>query len=560
MRTTVVCLFLVGCGAAHPPAATTSNVTLCGTPAAQPSPGCTVTAGSSARLFTATVLLPGQVLKNGQVLVDGNGTIQCVACDCSSQAAGATQVSCPSGVLSPGLINTHDHITYTHNAPGADSGERYEDRDDWRNGKNGHAEIQYKSGASQAQIQWGELRFVMGGATSTMGSGGAPGLLRNLDKSADMEGLTITPVVPDVFPLGSNANQQPTMGCGYAFADTAQSIAHYKAFEPHIAEGIDDYAHNEFVCTSSSLDGAQNLAQPQSGFIHSVALDAGDYLAMAEQGTSMIWSPRSNVRLYGDTARVTVAARVGVRIALGTDWTVSGSMNLLRELACADSLNQSYFAGYFGDEDLWKMVTVNAAKVTATDDLLGLIAPGHLADLALFDGSTHTDYRAVIAAQPEDVLLVMRAGKPLYGDAALVSSLGGTGCDPVEVCGAQKAACLMSEVSMTYSALSTAANSFPAFYCGAPDKEPSCVPARPKSVNGSTVYTGQPTMGDADGDGIPDDKDNCPHVFNPVRPIDNGAQPDIDNDGIGDACDVCPLVPHGTHCAPAAAPDGDGGV
>jgi hypothetical protein len=40
---------------------------------------------------------------------------------------------------------------------------------------------------------------------------------------------------------------------------------------------------------------------------------------------------------------------------------------------------------------------------------------------------------------------------------------------------------------------------------------------------------------DADGDGIPDVLDNCPFTFNPD-------QADSDGDGIGDACDNCPLV------------------
>jgi cytosine/adenosine deaminase-related metal-dependent hydrolase len=543
-------LLLLACNSE--PAPSSIQVTLCASlPASAET--CSVTPGDASRLIQGTVLLPGEVLRGGQVLVDDKGTIQCVACDCKSPTA--TKVVCPTGVISPGLINSHDHIAYTQNLPAPDSGERYEDRDDWREGLRGHSRLSYSGGATQAQVQWGELRFVMGGATSTVGSGGAPGLLRNLDRANDEEGLNLPIVDFDTFPLGSNANQQPVSGCGYSFADTAQSIASDKSFEPHIAEGVDQIANNQFVCASSFDDGAQDLTQPQSAFIHAAALDAGNYLTMALKGTSMIWSPRSNIRLYGDTARVTVAARLGVRIALGTDWTLSGSMNLLRELRCADQLNANYLGGYFSDEQLWRMVTADAAHVTASDGALGTLAPGKLADLAIFDGRSHQDYRAVIAADPADVVLVLRAGTVLYGDAPLVSSLT-TGCDSVDVCGAAKSACLMSEVGMSYPALQAAAKSFPAFYCATPDGEPSCVPSRPKSVNGSTVYTGQPAAGDADGDGVPDSQDNCPHVFNPVRPMDDGKQPDIDNDGTGDACDVCPLVPHGDHCAPVSRPDG----
>jgi hypothetical protein len=66
-------------------------------------------------------------------------------------------------------------------------------------------------------------------------------------------------------------------------------------------------------------------------------------------------------------------------------------------------------------------------------------------------------------------------------------------------------------------------------------------------VNGSTVYTGDPSPGDADGDGVPDAMDDCPQVWNPVRPVDNGRQADADGDGIGDECDPCPTAP-GTSC------------
>ncbi len=88
--------------------------------------------------------------------------------------------------------------------------------------------------------------------------------------------------------------------------------------------------------------------------------------------------------------------------------------------------------------------------------------------------------------------------------------------------------------------------------------EPSCVPARTAAVSGSTIYTGVPTADDGDGDGIPNSMDNCPTVFNPVRPVDNGMQGDADGDGIGDVCDPCPLDANTTVCTTFDATDTDG--
>jgi len=485
-------------------------------------------------------------LRGGQVAIDSAGNITCAACDCTQAGAGATQIHCPTGVISPGLINAHDHITYTQNAPAPDSGERYEQRNDWRKGQRGHTKIATPGGASVPQIQWGELRFILGGATSTVGSGAAPGLLRNLDKPANLEaGLAAHAGVQfQTFPLGDTNGLQLASGCGYNFTDTAASIANDKSYEPHIAEGVDSVAHNEFVCSSSSVGGAQDLTQPQSAFIHSVALQAADYQQMAMEGTSVVWSPRSNIRLYGNTAQVTVAASFHTRIALGTDWTASGSMNLLRELRCADELNQKYYDKFFSDEQLWEMVTKNAAGATGFDDALGVLAQGHLADIAIFDGRSNADFRAVVAAEPAGVVLVLRGGKPLYGDASLLSALSVPNCDSFDVCGTAKSACLMGEVGKTFDALKAAAGGvYGLFFCGTPDVEPTCVPSRPKAVMSSTIYTGQITATDSDGDGIPDATDNCPRHFNPIRPLDGAVQADADLDGAGDACDPCPLDP-----------------
>ena len=508
---------------------------------------CSWVAGSAGFLITGNVLAPGTVYVGGQLAVDATGKIACVGCSCANAVPGAAQLTCPTGVISPGLINPHDHITYAQNNPYTPPAnpfpgggeERFEHRNDWRVGLNGHTKLSYQSGASHDQVSWGELRFLMGGATSTVGSGGAPGLVRNLDVSADEGGLSLTAVNFDVFPLGDTSGTQLATGCGYPSVVAASSLASLTSFEPHVSEGIRDYAENEFACLSAQNAG-HDVVLSKTAMIHAVGLHPAAYQQMAAAGTKLIWSPRSNLTLYGDTAGVRQASRLGVTIALGTDWMVTGSMNLLRELACADGFNQAYLAGFFSDAQLWQMVTANAAAATASSADLGALATGRVADLAIFDGSQYPAHGAVVAAQPQGVVLVMRAGKILYGDAPLVADAT---CDAVTVCGVAKKVCLQSEIGKNLAALtsSVGASMYPLFSCGTPANEPSCEPQRWSALNGSTVYTGGPKTGDLDGDGIPDGQDNCPTVFNPIRPIDNGVQADADGDGIGDACDRCPL-------------------
>jgi cysteine-rich repeat protein len=512
---------------------------------------CHVTAGNTAQLITGTVLLPGKILHGGQVLVDSTGVITCSACDCSTAAAasGATTIDCPTGVISPGLINAHDHITYTQNSPAADTGERYEQRHDWREGLRGHTKITTKGSATTANMQWGELRFMMGGATAMIGSGGVAGFLRNLDEAAAESNFTSrTPVDNNTFPLGDSAGTQLTSGCAYPSLPVVFNVDEDKSYQGHVSEGIDAVARNEFLCLSGAM-GGETITMPQTSMVHAVALTPSDYKIMAQTGTAMVWSPRSNTRLYGNTATVTVAARLGVQIALGTDWSASGSINLQREIACADSWNKTYYGNYFTDEDLWLMVTRNAAASAHFDDVIGTLDVGKQADLAIFDGTTNKDHRAVLDAQPQDLVLVERGGTALYGDAGVVNALA-TGCDALSVCSANKALCAMGDIKTTYAALQ-AANSgiYANFFCGVPDNEPSCTPARPMSVNMSTIYTGMPSATDSDGDGVDNATDNCPMVFNPIRPLDNNVQADADGDGIGDACDACPLDAAAMTCA-----------
>ncbi|MDQ3263072.1 MAG: lamin tail domain-containing protein [Myxococcota bacterium] len=545
------------------------NVTVCRNLVPLPNEVCAVTVGSGAKLITGNILLPNEVLRGGQVAVDAAGQITCVGCDCGAQDPAATQITCPQGVVTPGLINAHDHITYANEFPQPTT-ERYEHRHDWRRGLRGHTEIFTSGGATTAQVQWGELRYLLGGATSVIGSGSAPGWLRNLDRSNALEGLNQPAVLYQTFPLGDTSGQLRDGNCDYGTPHTEATIATAAAYFPHIGEGIDREARNEFFCTAfSDFDttpvgsGPQGLShdlmEAKTAVIHAVGFKPTDFGEMGVQGSSMIWSPRSNISLYGDTAQVSVADRMGVNIALGTDWMPSGSMNMLRELRCADDWNRERLGGHFTDQQLWRMVTLNAARAAQMDDAIGVLAVGLVADIAIFDGRVRADHRAILGGEPSDVTLVLRGGKPLTGDAQVISALPNSGsCDLLDVCGVDKRVCAQSEVGSSLSALQTAAgNVYGAAICGTPPNEPTCSPSRPLSVKGATVYTGVPNVNDLDGDGIPNASDNCVNAFNPIRPQDSGAQPDFDGDGEGDVCDVCPLNPNTSTCTPYDPADQD---
>ncbi len=540
---------------------------------------CTVTAGDKNTLITGVVLGDGTTFLGGQVLVNTDGVITCAACDCSATngAAGATKVNCPQAVISPGLINSHDHISFQAN-PAIASDERYEHRHDWRVGNDGHTKVNNGGNATNAQIRWAELRGVMAGTTSTVGAtyttNGNSGLMRNLDTSAAGQlGLAGGTVVSETFPLGDTVGGELTSGCGYPKAPQASVVPADSAYLPHIAEGIEQSANNEFACLSSA--NGVGVLGARTAIVHGIGMKATDVTLVAQTGSSLVWSPRSNVSLYGDTAQISLYKRLGVNIALGTDWTISGSMNLLRELKCADSLNMTKFKNALSDQDLWRSVTANAADATATAMKIGRLSKDHVADIAVFKRNTTKGasvYRSIIDAQPADVVMTMRGGKVLYGDSAIVAAFDPAAtCETIDVCGTAKSACVKGELPAlpppatnttdTLALLQTAnMTTYPLFFCGAVMNEPSCVPERAMRniKNNSSVYTLASTGGgDSDADGIANAQDNCPDVFNPIRPMDNGVQGNADGDLLGDVCDPCPLDKDTTTCTVFDANDRD---
>jgi Amidohydrolase family len=491
---------------------------------------------------TAGLVLQGRVLApqgpiDGEVLIDGSGKIACVDTSCASSPGygSASVLACTNNVISPGLINGHDHSDYATAPPIQHGNTRWQHRNGWRTGAGGEPTVMEPSPAdTDPPVAAQELRFLLSGATSVSGTGSVAGLIRNLGDyhwPVRVEGLSGGIVNFDTFPLGDENGVEISSGCAYPAIETQPKAFQDNVYSPHIAEGINAAAENELTCTKATL------ITNKTAVIHGVGFNANDVNVVQTAGAKIVWSPRSNIDLYGDTAPVTVMKTMGVTIALGTDWLASGSMSMLRELACVDSMNQKYFNNAFSDQEIWQMATKNGAVALGYDSQIGELAEGLLADIAVFSAGAGTDYRAVIAAGDEDVLLVLRGGKVMYGDKAIVSTLA-TGCSDLPLCGTTKQVCVDTP-GQTLATIQAAADaSYPLFFCKgtAPMGEPSCVPYRDTYPNGTSAT-------DRDGDGVADAMDKCPDVFDPPRPMDGTSQADVDGDGFGDACDAFPLDP-----------------
>ncbi|WP_437656982.1 hypothetical protein [Sorangium sp. So ce1182] len=122
----------------------------------------------------------------------------------------------------------------------------------------------------------------------------------------------------DTFPLGDSAGDKFPTTCSGFTGDrrTASAVAQKEAYLPHIAEGIDDVAHAELVCQSGDQP-EYDLFAPQTAVVHGVAVSASDVQRCKDKNTMLVWSPRSNIDLYGNTAPIALYANLGVPIAAG---------------------------------------------------------------------------------------------------------------------------------------------------------------------------------------------------------------------------------------------------
>jgi 5-methylthioadenosine/S-adenosylhomocysteine deaminase len=382
--------------------------------------------------LTGTLVMPETVIENGTVLIQ-DGKI--VASGAHVTLPPGTRTMNVGGIIAPGLIDLHNHLSWNifpRWKPNQEFGNRY----DWQAKPVYNIEMTVphelivKQGLECEAERYAEVKAITEGETSVTGSMHGPcvqHLTRNLDVDPEL-GPGLGKVIYDVFPLQMSPE-------ALAAADAALSARPRGSLLIHLGEGS---PHDAAAAREFAMLKGRGLLRPGVSLIHGVAITPEGFAEMAAAGVGLVWSPRSNVELYGDTANVAAAKAAGVTIALAPDWSPTGSVGTLSELNYASLWNQTQGTPPFTERDLVMMATSNAAELVNLSGQIGSLAPGHAADLVVLRKvvGEHDAYWTMTHSSPQDVELVMIGGRALYGNADLMEMLGGG--ESLEICGAAK--------------------------------------------------------------------------------------------------------------------------
>jgi cytosine/adenosine deaminase-related metal-dependent hydrolase len=342
------------------------------------------------------------------------------------------------GILFPGLIELHNHLSYNA-LPLWSVPKLFQHRDQWSTHKDYRPMIsgpmtvigQSRNSLGQAAllpalVRYVECKCLLGGVTTTQGvmlasNAGVQrfyrGLIRNVEQTDDPALLEAQGRIADV--VAKDARKFLT-----------RLEKEDSCFLLHLSEGVTDpakplsVARKHFLALEVKKD-EWALNDTFCG-IHAAGLLPEDFDILAQKKASMVWSPLSNLLLYGGTARVDAASKAHVTIGLGSDWSPTGSKNLLGELKVAWLYSQHMLNGLFKARDLVAMATRDAACILKWKGLLGTISAGARADILAIDGTGNPaddPYDALIHAKETAIRLVMINGVARYGVPALMGLL-----------------------------------------------------------------------------------------------------------------------------------------
>jgi cytosine/adenosine deaminase-related metal-dependent hydrolase len=372
------------------------------------------------------------VIDDGALYIGGDELIAAVQPRTDPAPAGfehAAKVQ-TGGCIYPGLIDLHNHCAYNILPlwiPPKRT-EPYTTRYQWPGRANYEEKISDPANAlgalaGKAHLKYVEVKAVIGGVTAIQGSA---------KMAHPYEGWLVRNVEYETFKTGKKSVYQSALELrdDDAYEDARKKMVDdHAAFIYHLSEGTNPALIGEYAKLRD-----EDCLTPTFCGIHCTALTDANFKEWAPKGGSVIWSPFSNLWLYADTTDVASARDDGMRICLGSDWSPSGSKNLLGELKVADLCNGERFGGAFTDQQLCEMATCNPADALGWGDRIGRLKQGLHGDVLVTTNRLDAEpYRNLITAHESDVQFVAINGYPFYGTSRLMAAAKAQHAEPIRV-------------------------------------------------------------------------------------------------------------------------------
>jgi 5-methylthioadenosine/S-adenosylhomocysteine deaminase len=349
------------------------------------------------------VITPDEVIDNGYVVIQDERII-----DVTMQSPPDIRIKDTNGVILPGLIDLHGHPEFNIFAAW-EPPRHFKNRYQWQASQS-YVELIAKpqqqlqsAGLRPLQARYAEIRALVGGVTAIQGVGKEyVGIDQPLVRNVDL-------------PIFDQHRARSTIFFKRVSAAERQELRReidagtVTAWYVHLAEGVDRASWQEFEELEQS-----GLLTPATVIIHATGLSRPQLRRIKDAGAKLVWSPQSNLRLYGRTMQAAAALQLNIPLGLGADWLPSGSQSLLAELKVA---RQTLAAQgmQIPARTLLAMITRVAAEIAGLADHLGSLAPGRAADIVVLERKHADAYESVLLADPASVELVMIGGDIVYG-------------------------------------------------------------------------------------------------------------------------------------------------
>lgn len=298
------------------------------------------------------------------------------------------RLSLPDHTVLPGLVNAHEHLQLNA-VPALPGAAHFSNSYRWSAAFQPHFhEPTVKAAlAVPAPIRhWhGALKNALAGTTTVMHHDPLPAVCRDPDFPVN---------IVHHFGWAHSLHWPYGPDVRRSFHATPRNVGWFI----HLSEGTDTGATAEL----QELDTLGCL-QSNTVLIHGVGLSDADVQRVIETGAALVWCPRSNLTILGqtlDTGRLRRLFEAG-RLALGTDSRLSGAADLLEELKVA-ATHSSFTAS-----ELVRLVTVDAHRLLRThgDN-----------DAIIIRTESDDPFADMLQLRRADLRAVVRGGEPLIAD------------------------------------------------------------------------------------------------------------------------------------------------